>query len=247
MRQAIGTEHDVQRFVTSALQAWKGVVSERSGRFNFDLTESPLAVREAVGNRDKFTARFQPNVGEDELYLARTGPIVEGLASHAMSVALDPALSRDGRSPASRCGVIRTKAVATRTTLLLVRLRYHILTTTNDVTHPLLSEDCRVFGFRGAPSKAEWLSPEEAEQLLEVAPDENVSDDAARNFLQKVLDDFEPLRPELDRLAIERGDELLKAHQRVRQAVRKTRVKYDIQSQLPPDVLGLYVYLPVVG
>ena len=51
---------------------------------------------------------------------------------------------------------------------------------------------------------------------------------------------------ELDRLVRERGNELLKAHQRVRQAVRKTRVKYDIQPQLPPDVLGLYVYLPVL-
>lgn len=246
MRQAIGTERDVQRFVTQAVQTWRGVVSEKNGRFALDLTESPLAVKEAVGNRDKITARFQPHVGEGEVYLARTNPIVEGLASHAMSVALDPALSPDGRSPASRCGVIRSRAVAARTTLLLVRLRYHIITTTNEIIHPLLSEDCRVFGFRGLPSKAEWLNPEEAEQLLEVMPDDNVSDDIARNFLQKVLDDFDALRPELDRLAMERGEELLLAHQRVRQAVRKTRVRYEIQSQLPPDVLGLYVYLPVL-
>ena len=79
-----------------------------------------------------------------------------------------------------------------------------------------------------------------------MTPDENVTDDVARNFLQKVINEFDPLRTELDRLVRERGNELLKAHQRVRQAVRKTRVKYDIQPQLPPDVLGLYVYLPVL-
>ena len=250
MQQAIGSEGDVQRFVTSAAQVWRGVVSERNGRFQFDLTESPLSVREAVGEavgeREKFSARFQPNVGDGDIYLSRTSPIVEGLASLAMSVALDPALSKDGRSPAARCGVIRSKAVASRTTLLLLRLRYHILTTINDETKPLLSEDCRVFGFRGTPSKAEWLSPAEAETLLEVEPDENVTDDVARSFLQKVINEFGPLRTELDRLVTERGNELLKAHQRVRQAVRKARVKYDIQPQLPPDVLGLYVYLPVL-
>ena len=246
MQQAIGSDGDVQRFVTSAAQAWRGVVSDRNGRFEFDLTESPLSVREAVGEREKFFARFQPNVGGGDLYLSRTSPIVEGLASYAMSVALDPALSKEGRSPAARCGVIRSKAVTTRTTLLLLRLRYHILTTINEETKPLLSEDCRVFGFRGTPAKAEWLSPEEAERLLEMTPDENVTDDVARNFLQKVINEFDPLRTELDRLVRERGNELLKAHQRVRQAVRKTRVKYDIQPQLPPDVLGLYVYLPVL-
>jgi len=149
-------------------------------------------------------------------------------------------------SAEARCGVIRSKIVASRTTLLLLRLRYHILTTINDETKPLLSEDCRVFGFRGTSSMAEWRSPSEAESLLEVEPDENVTDDVAHNFLQKVIDDFAPLRIELDRLVTERGNELLKAHERVRQAVRKIRVKYDIQPQLPPDVLGLYVYLPVL-
>jgi hypothetical protein len=54
------------------------------------------------------------------------------------------------------------------------------------------------------------------------------------------------LRPHLDEVAEAHGKELLDAHQRVRTASRRVGVKYSIEPQLPPDVLGLYVYLPVM-
>jgi hypothetical protein len=162
-----------------------------------------------------------------------------------MDVALDSGAA-DGRPPAARCGVIRTRAVATRTTLLLLRLRYHILTTTADgETKPLLAEDSRIVGFRGAPASAEWLSRDDAEQLLTASPDEHVADDVARNFIRKIIDGFDSLRPTLDEIAEAHGKELLDAHARVRTAARRTGVRHAIEPQLPPDVLGLYVYLPV--
>lgn len=246
MRQAIGSEADVQRFVTTAVKAYRGTLDERHGRFRINLKESPLAVREAIGERDEFNARFQPNPQDDELYLARTSAVVEGLASYVMNTALDSNQTAEARPVAARCGVIRTKKVTGRTTLLLVRFRYHILTTVGGETKPVLAEDCRLLGFRGAPASADWLLATDAEALLEAIPDDNVPDDVARNFVQKAIDDFDRVRPRLDQLARERGKELLAAHQRVRHAARRTGVKYDIEPQLPPDVLGLYVYLPVL-
>jgi hypothetical protein len=246
MRQAIGSETDVERFVTTAVKAYRGTMNEQHGRFRINVKESPLAVREAVGDHDEFNARFQPSVQDDELYLSRTSTVVEGLASYVMNTALDSIQAAEARPVAARCGVIRTKKVAGRTTLLLVRFRYHILTTVGGETKPLLAEDCRVIGFRGTPASAEWLSATDAETLLEAAPDENVPDDVARNFIQRAIDEFDHVRPRLDQLAGERGTELLAAHQRVRQAMRRTGVKYDIEPQLPPDVLGMYVYLPVL-
>ncbi len=246
MRQAIGSETDVQRFVTTAVKAYRGTMHEQHGRFRINLKESPLAVREAIGDQDEFNARFQPGVQDDELYLSRTSTVVEGLASYVMNTALDSNQAAEARPVAARCGVIRTKKVTGRTTLLLVRFRYHILTTVGDETKPLLAEDCRVIGFRGAPASAEWLSATDAEALLEAAPDENVPDDVARGFIQRAIDEFDHVRPRLDQLAGERGKELLAAHQRVRHAMRRTGVKYDIEPQLPPDVLGMYVYLPVL-
>jgi superfamily II DNA or RNA helicase len=246
IQAAIGSATDVENFVIGSSKAFRGVVGGRNGRFEFDLSESPRAVRESIGNTTKFAARFDPTVGDDELYLSRTHPITEGLATYVMDSALDEASAGDGPVPAARCGVIRTKAVATRTTILLLRLRYHIITMRGDEVSPLLAEDTQLIGFRSAPSTADWLDRAEAESLLLAKPDDNVTDDVARNFIQRVIDEFDHLRPRLDEIAEAHGKELLNAHQRVRTAARRTGVKYSIEPQLPPDVLGLYVYLPVL-
>ncbi|MEW4565783.1 helicase-related protein [Bremerella sp. JC770] len=247
IQSAIGAATDVDTFLTTSVKAFRGVASRNHGRCEYCLTEAPRAVRESIGNNLKFAGRFELPVSDDELYLSRTHPITEGLATYVMDSALDDTTAGDGPVPAARCGVIRTKAVPTRTTLLLLRLRYHIITTRQDKVTPLLAEDTQILGFRGTPSTAEWLTREEAESLLLATPDENVTDDIARNFIQKVIDEFQHVHPRLDEVAEAHGKELLDAHQRVRKAARRTGVKYSIEPQLPPDVLGLYVYLPVMG
>jgi len=45
---------------------------------------------------------------------------------------------------------------------------------------------------------------------------------------------------------MQRGEELLEAHQRVRLATKTRNVRYRVEPQLPPDVLGIYVFLPKV-
>lgn len=246
IQSAIGSAADVDAFVASSVKAFRGVITRQGGRCEIDLTEAPRAVRESIRSTPKFAGRFQLPVSNDELYLSRTHPVIEGLATYVMDSALDAISVSDGPVPAARCGVIRTKAVSTRTTLLLLRLRYHIITTRGDESTPLLAEDTLIVGFRRAPSAAEWLSSDEAESLLLATPDDNVTDDVARNFVQKVIDEFTHLRPHLDAVAEAHGKELLDAHQRVRTASRRVGVKYSIEPQLPPDVLGLYVYLPVM-
>ena len=43
-----------------------------------------------------------------------------------------------------------------------------------------------------------------------------------------------------------RDGELLEAHQRVRRASKFRNVPYRVEPQLPPNVLGIYVYLPKI-
>jgi superfamily II DNA or RNA helicase len=245
VRSAIGSATDVEQFVTTAVRGYRGTATKRRGSLLLDLRETPAAVRETAGGKDEIRARFELPVSEGELYLSRTHPLVEGLASYAMESALDPVLADGSRRVlAARCGAIRTKAVQTRTTVLLVRFRYHILTTINEVTRPLLAEDCQLVAFAGAPATPSWLSREAAESLLQAEPDENVSDDVARSFVRKVLDNLGPIQGRLDVTAYERGKELLAAHKRVRQAIQRRGMKETIEPQLPADILGLYVYLP---
>lgn len=239
VRSAIGSGVDVASFAKAAFQVCGGVVTE-NGAMRFDLKEVPKALREAIGGYDKFTARFELPVRDDQIYLNRTHPIVEGLATYVMDTALDPL----GKGIAHRCGVIRTSGVERRTTVLFTRFRYHIIVRRGEEERPLLAEDCQLLAFAGSPQNAQWLDSEKAEELLLLTPEANINPDQAANFLSKVIENFELLRPRLEEVALARGQELLNAHTRVHKAAVVKGVKYRVEPQLPPDVLGIYIYLP---
>ena len=121
MRLAIGTGVDVRRFLSEVVGVHGGFAAEKNGSVEFKLPNlAPL--REACGGREEFTARFELPVKDKVLHLTRTHPIVEGVAGYVMDAALDPL----GEGKARRCGVIRTRAVERSTTLLVLRIRYHI-------------------------------------------------------------------------------------------------------------------------
>ncbi len=240
VRQAIGTGVDVQRFVEEVVTVHGGAVAHKAKHLEVHLPNR-AAIREACGGQESFKARFELPVSDGVLHLTRTHPIVEGLAAYVMDAALDPLLEGLAR----RCGAIRTRAVEQRTTLLLVRLRYHILAQKGDDETALLAEDCQLLGFTGAPTAARWLSPDEAEALLDAQPAANITPQQATAFIQRVVDGFEHLRQPLNEAATQHGQELLDAHRRVRRASRAKGVHYDVRPHLPPDVLGVYVLLPV--
>jgi hypothetical protein len=134
--------------------------------------------------------------------------------------------------------------VERRTTLLLLRFRYHIIATRGGQEKPLLAEDCQVLAYAGSPQNPEWLDSISAEKLLSASPDQNINPDQASNFIRTVEEGFDIILPHLNEVALTRGKELLDAHQRVRRASKMRSVDYRVEPQLPPDVLGIYVYLP---
>lgn len=243
VRAAIGSGVDVAEFMTAAVQAAGGAV-QRNRVYHFDLRETPRGLRDLVAAPgDRLNAAFELPVPDDVLYLSRTHPIVEGVATWVMNTALDAV---EG-GIASRAGAIRTKQVRTRTTLLLVRFRYHIITRRAGEEQTLLAEDCALLGFQGAPDRAVWLEPDEAEALLGATPDDNIHPAQASQFVRQVVDGFEHLRGPLEAAAQERGKALLDAHRRVRTSARQRGISYRVEPNLPPDVLGIYVYLPVMS
>jgi hypothetical protein len=240
-RAAVGTGVDVAGFVTAALAASKAAV-DGTDPIRVDLTEAPRALKDQLGpalglkpGKDVFTARFELPLTGNQVLLSRSSPAVETLANHVLNAALDPHL--DG--PARRCGVIRTSKVAKRTTLLLLRHRFHIVTKIGGDERPLLAEDSQLVAFAGSPQNAEWLPPEVTEQLLLAEPEANVAAEQARDF------GADHLRPKLAEFAAARGAVLLEAHTRVRQASKAKGVRHRVEAQDMPDVLGVFVYLPV--
>lgn len=248
-REAVGSGVDVAAFTKEAFRSLGAAVREDDA-IHLDLKETPLALRDrlAVQNFRKLEMqlRFDLPLKDGQIYVTRTHPLVESLSTYVLETALDP-LSKYEESPARRCGVIRTGAVQKRTTLLLIRMRYHIVSMQAGKENPLLAEDCQVLAFSGAPQNAKWLEQAEAEALLYATPDANIAPEQAADFIRRVTDQFELLKPHLDEVAVQRGQELLQAHQRVRQASKTRNVRYRVEAQLPPDVLGIYVYLPYSG
>ena len=240
VRRAIGSHADVQRFAVTALRSLgAGVTGDEL--IDFDLRGMSRGLRDALGVEEGFRAVFSGHARDDTHLLTRTHPIVDGLAAHVLETALDANLN----GPGMRCGVVRTNGVGRRTTLLLVRLRFHIVNQGRDgAERPLLAEDLVVAGFTGSAERPEWLPLDAVEPFLGVAADANIGSDQAQAHIQRVLDRVEDLRPRLDEIAEERGQVLFQAHRRVRLATRSGVRALKIEVHTPGDLLGIYVLLP---
>ena len=99
-------------------------------------------------------------------------------------------------------------------------------------------------GFRGQPGRLEWLDEAETLRLLEEArPVANVAPAERERWPGEALSWVEGLTPDLERIVQERAERLREAHRRVRRITRQGRLTVD--PQLPVDLLGVYVLMPV--
>jgi hypothetical protein len=234
--------------VRRAVESSGGSVHKQGEVVRLNLPEN-LALREIF--RDGGALRATLDVvfattpaAPGALSLERTHPAVEELATWVVSSALDPQL----QGAARRAGVLRTRDVATRTSLLLLRLRHHIVNTRRGGDqNTMLAEETLLLGFEGAPDEAVWLPPAEAEALLDAQPHGNIHTQQAAGFVQEVVAGFGHLTPHLAVIADERARDLRDAHRHVRAGAGLTHIRTDVRPQLPVDVLGIYVLLPMLS
>ena len=205
----------------------------------------------AVGDRARLPFRATLTADRGEAALTRTDPAVAAIARYVLGAALDPG-EPGGRRPARRCGVIRTSAVATRTTLLLVRYRYQLTLPGRRGDIPLIAEDARVLGFEGDPASPAWLGDERASDLLSARPDESTAPELARSALRRVLAVVDEsggngsysLRAEANRRGPGYATQLYEDHRRVRRSSSDALRGLKVTVAGDADILGIYVYLP---
>ena len=193
--------------------------------------------------RDPLSLQNEPPAGRGEAVIARTDPTVQAIARYVLESALDPAVPARER-PARRAGVMRTRDVSTRTTLLLVRFRFQLGLPTADGVQQRIAEDARVLAFEGAPHSAAWLSDARAEELLAAVPSGNVVEGVAHDAIGKILDGLPALMPALEAVADEHADRLLGAHRRARTGAGAVRRGLTVTAQRPVDVLSVQLLLP---
>ena len=243
IRESIGAGSVAARFVTDALKLAR-VPVQAIGENAIDVglsEETPRSLRQSLGRDKAFVGRFDLPIQPKELYLARTSPIVEGLATWVLDTALDED-GYDVKPIARRCGVVRSNAVSAKTTLLLLRNRYH-LTLSKQKNRPLLAEEVLPLAFTGTPDNLSMLDADAIAKLLDAKPTGNLTDSLVRQQLDRLFEVLDTLRPMLNSNAANRAEVLLDAHTRVRSASRMTG-QVTVQPVLPVDLLGCFIYLP---
>ncbi|MEU2490014.1 helicase-related protein [Streptomyces sp. NPDC007883] len=253
IREALGGTGEVETFVRESLGALGAVLrgAGLSEDFTAQVGGTPAGLRDALATavgaevieRDRpIPFRNDPAVARGEAALVRTDPVVGALASHVLNAALDT--QADGARPARRCGVVTTDAVTTRTTLLLVRYRFHLTLPSRSGEKQLVAEDARLLAFEGSPKNAVWLSQERAAALLDATASANTDPHFGERMMQRVLDQLPDAYGHLESYGEELAAELDASHRRVRQASGEIVRGLSVTAQKPADVLGAYLYLP---
>lgn len=238
VRQALGSPFDLQLFVRDAVKLVGGKIEDKPV-FNLDLSQAPRAIQDATGISKPMRATFEMPAARGAVLLSRTSQLVDNLASFVF----DSSLAGDDGAIASRCGVTATNMVSERTTVILLRFRFQIISAKAE----MLAEDSGTIAFRGSPVQAQWLRPEDSEALLAVSPMGNISPDMAKFMLNDVLSQMDHIRKPIRELAQMRAEKLLASHRRVRKALDGASVAREIKVQGDPDILGVYVLMPFAG
>ncbi|MGW4456224.1 helicase-related protein [Streptomyces albidoflavus] len=254
VRAALGGAEEVREFTLEALRDLDALVRDPrdgSGDFTAQVGGTPAGLRDALaatlGNRlveedREIPFRTTPAIGRGEAALVRTDPAIGVVASYVLDSALDAKAL--GPRPARRCGVVTTDAVSVRTTLLLVRYRFHLTLPSRSGERQVVAEDARLLAYEGLPQRARWLDDDAAAALLGARATANTHELAARKAIIRALEGLPGLADHLTEYGTRLAAELDASHRRVRKANEEIVRGLKVVPQEPADVLGVYVYVP---
>ena len=249
IRATLGAHGDLEQFLRRTLRALGSTITTTGDGFTAVLPTLPLGLRTSlpVGLPDTLLFRNDPPASRGEAVISRTDPVVQAIGRYVLESALDNAVPNSER-PARRAGVMRTDAVSSRTTLLLVRFRFQLALPTSDTgVRQLVAEDARVLAFQGSPSSAIWLPDNQAEALLAATPSGNLMEGQARDALDRIVTGLPDLTEHLEAVADEHADRVREAHRRARQGARAGLAGLKVTVQKPVDVLSTQILLPAVN
>jgi superfamily II DNA or RNA helicase len=254
-RESLGSADAVERLVLNACRRLNLPIGPlpSGGGWELDLTrleDNRQALSERLRNHDlggKLRLSFRSPAREGSQLLSRSHPLVVELADFVAERALS------GLEPelAARASVIRTKAVAKRTQLLVLRLRHQLhqsrwTGSQYEALPDLLVEECLTARVNG--DGLEPLDGAAALELLEAPASGNLDPGQRQQWLQEAVAEIDALHPALTALAERRADLAEEDHRRVREASLRSgeslRMRFRCEPSLPVDVIGLIVLLP---
>lgn len=242
MRALNGGPREVSRFTDRALRRVRAPLEKSGGDQLLHLNALPESMGERLAARGLTGTRrisFIDDPTPGVTYVGRVHPIVATLAETLAEGALDP-LGVEGNA-LGRAGAWRTRAVNAMTTLLLLRLRFQLVTS-GRTNRMLLAEEAIGIAFEGLANAA-YLEGSEALELLEAEASSNIDPETRSRHIENALGRINGYRTAIDALADDRAAALSDDHLRLTEAAGGgATVK--VTPVLPADIIGLYVLLP---
>ena len=242
MRALNGGPEEVGRFTTRALRRVRAPLEKSGDHQLAHLDFLPDAMRERLAARGlKGTRRisFVDDPPPGVTHVGRVHPIVATLAETLAEGALDP-IGIEGNA-LGRAGVWRTRAVGQMTTLLLLRLRFQLVTS-GRTNRLLLAEEAIGVAFQGVALEAS-ISDVAALQLLEAEASTEIEPGTRARHIENALSRIPGYQSAIGTLAHARAATLSEDHLRLTEAAGGgATVK--VTPVLPADIIGLYVLLP---
>lgn len=240
----LGAESDVARFVSNALAALDAPLGGQAGIYTFSPHLLDKAIRERLEEAGVAVAKprkiaFSQSAADGHPgveFIPRTHPLASVLADGTLESAL--ADEPSGKVLAARASVFRTKDVKAKTVLAVLRLRHQLKRTKG-------GEECTMIGEETVSLVSTGTSAFTLADKCPASPKPSgdLSSSAAEKQIKDALTKLSGSESDLASIAKARADALLADHRRVRDA-SGDKGAYSVSPVLPPDIMGVYVYLP---
>lgn len=240
LRALNGGAAEVERFTRRALSRVNAPLGEDGDHWRVDYDRLPqrlgerLAARNLTGTRTISFADLPP---PGVAHVGRVHSLVAMLAETMAEGALDPG-GVEGQTPLGRAGAWRTRGVTRLTTVLLMRLRFTLVTSGR---HTLLAEEATALAFAG---DEQLTSGADALALLEADASGNLDPAVIARQIDRALGAIDTYEAAIRAHADARAAELRRDHDRVKSATRGEGATTEVSPVLPPDIIGLYVLVP---
>lgn len=245
IRALNGGPKEVERFVKRSSLRLGQKLANRGNAYQISLNEFPAPLKSKLVDRGfegSHLIRFEDDPQPGLMYVGRIHPIVSTLAETLGESALS-STSSEINKPLGRSGVWKTNRVSVLTTLLLLRLRFKLISSGRE-KKLLLVEEVTGLAFSGL-STSYTLHSAEALELLEAKAVEDIDRKARERRFEEAKQRLDNYTNSLTNFAKQRAQTLAKEHQRLTEASRGG-TSVEVKPSLPSDVLGLFVLLPEI-
>lgn len=238
--EAIGDIKSVETLVLNGVTHLGGSVQSDGVGYKIFLQNLPAHLRETLGTKTDYKVSFYSPTPEGYRYIGRNHKFTEQLCQFLLALAFE---QKGDYRKVARSSVIQSDRVQVQTTVIQFRVRNVIKEVQSKVEN--ISEEMYLWGFEGSSSQGNTLTYEHCKSLLfEAESIQNLSLERQQDVFQNQVKLFDKKLDQFKQVAEDRAVKLVEAHGRFKTLVGGKRYEA-VHPILPPDILGVYVFLPL--